>query len=217
MFSLDLHVHSRFFHGWGPRPTPFDPIGGRIAMAVARRRDLDGVAFTNHDYAWTPTGADSTAIPGIEISTTRGHVLVVGPDPPSATRKGAMTPAEAVDLAHERDCAAIIAHPFRNGDLPLSDAAFDAVEINGKHPGNREGVRRLADERDLPIVGGSDAHYPIEVGRAYTTVESDDRSPEGVVAAIRDGRVAPVLASTGFDRAVAPVYQAIHRRKGHVS
>jgi predicted metal-dependent phosphoesterase TrpH len=216
VFSLNLHVHSRFFHGWGPRATPYDPLGAALVAAIARRRDLDGLAFTNHDYAWTPDRAPLTTIPGIEISTTRGHVLVVGPDPPSATKLGAVTPERAVELAHEGGCAAIMAHPFRNGDLPDCAAAFDAVEINGKQPGNRQEVTALAEERGVPLVGGSDAHYPIEVGRAYTRVDADDRSPEGVVAAIRDGRVEPVQANRGLDRVLGPVYQAIHRQKGHL-
>jgi len=50
---------------------------------------------------------------------------VVGPDPPTATAPGELDPWEAVDLAHERECAAIMPHPFRNGDLPQTDAAFD--------------------------------------------------------------------------------------------
>lgn len=216
MFTLDLHAHSRFFHGWGPRPTLFDPVGGRVAAAQARARGLDAVAFTNHDYAWTPDLAAVDTLPGIEISTTRGHVLVVGPEPPEGTSRGGLTPAEAVDLAHDHDCAAIMAHPFRNGDLPDVAAPFDAVEVNGKQPQSRAAVERLADERDLPIVGGSDAHYPFEIGRAFTRVHGDDRSPAGVVDAIREGRVEPVQAHYPIDRVLGPLYRAVHRRKGHV-
>jgi len=214
VFSLDLHVHSRFFHGWGPRPTAFDPVGTRLATAVAAHRGLDGLAFTNHDYAWESADAGFPTLPGIEISTTRGHVLVVGPDPPAAIRAGELTPEAAVELAHDGGCAAIMAHPYRNGDLPACDAAFDAIEINGKQPGNRSAVEDLATEWDLPLVGGSDAHYPVEVGRAYTRVDATDRSPESVVAAIRSGRVEPVQANRGLDRVLSPVYEAIHRHKG---
>jgi len=50
---------------------------------------------------------------------------------------------------------------------------------------SREAARR---EQDLPTVGGSDAHYPPEVGRAFTRVDTDRLTPAAVVEAIREGR-----------------------------
>ncbi|WP_439027321.1 PHP domain-containing protein [Haloarchaeobius sp. DT45] len=216
MFTIDLHTHTRFFHGRRSLGDRFDPYGVRLLAAVARRRGLDALALTNHDY-YTPFRADDPVLlPGIEISTTRGHVLVVGPDPPRETTKGELRPTEAVDLAHDHDCVAIMAHPFRNGDIRHSSADFDAIEVNGKHPENRRRAERLADERDLPVVGGSDAHFPFEVGRAYTVVDAPTPSPEAVVSAIRDRRV-EVRTSTGpVDRALNRLYTVIHRRKGHI-
>ena len=153
-------------------------------------------------------------LPGIEITTDRGHVLVVGPDPPEATKPGALSPPEAVALAHDRNCAAIVAHPFRNSTVrELDDVPFDAIEVNGKHPRSRPLVERLATDRDLPLVGGSDAHYPVEVGRAYTVVEADRLTPEAVVDAIRDGRVSARVSRSGLDRLVRRGYRTIHRRK----
>ncbi|WP_226010629.1 PHP domain-containing protein [Halomicrobium salinisoli] len=214
MYEVDLHTHTRFFHGFPGRPTPYDPVGARLHALVARRRGLDGVAATNHDYCWYDETVDVTPIPGIEVSTTRGHVLVVGPDPPEVTAQGQLTPEETVALAHRRDCAAIMAHPYRNGTLPGSGADFDAVEINGKHLENHEDVRALATQRDLPMVAGSDAHYPVEVGRAFTRVYADELTPESVVEAIRESRVEPVVKETALDRVVRPLYARIHRWKG---
>ena len=126
MFAVDVHTHTRFFHGFPARPTPFDPVGARALAAMARRRDLDGVAVTNHDYCWHDFESSRVIVPGIEISTTRGHVLVVGPSPPSATTPGELTPREVVSMAHDADCAVIMPHPFRNSALPESDVAAAA-------------------------------------------------------------------------------------------
>ncbi|ELZ07531.1 PHP domain-containing protein [Natrialba aegyptia] len=215
MYLVDLHAHTRFFHGHRSLGDRFDPLGARVLTEIAARRGLDGVATTNHDY-YTDLNpaADVVTLPGIEITTDRGHVLVVGPDPPAETKPGALSPAEAVALAHDHDCAAIVAHPFRNSTVrELTDVPFDAIEVNGKHPRSRPLVEKLASERNLPLVGGSDAHYPFEVGRAYTTIESERLTPEAVVEAIRDGRVEAQVSRSTLDEVVRRGYRAIHRRK----
>ncbi|QFU82836.1 PHP domain-containing protein [Natronorubrum aibiense] len=215
MYTVDLHAHTRFFHGHRALGDRFDPLGVRLLTAMADRRGLDGVVTTNHDYytAFDPPSGVET-LPGIEITTDHGHVLVVGPDPPAATKPGALSPEEAVALAHDRDCAAIVAHPFRNSTVrELADVPFDAMEVNGKHPRSRSLVEELAAERDLPLVGGSDAHYPFEVGRAYTVVEADRLTPEALVDAIRDGRVRARVSRSWPDRLLRRGYRAIHSRK----
>ncbi|APW96441.1 histidinol-phosphatase [Halobiforma lacisalsi AJ5] len=218
MYAVDLHAHTRFFHGRRRLGDRFDPFGARLLAEATKRRGLSGVATTNHDY-YTPLepNVDVAVLPGIEITTDRGHVLVVGPDPPAETEPGVLTPGEAVDLAHERDCAAIVAHPYRNSTVrELEEVPFDAIEVNGKHPRSRPLVEELAAERGLPLVGGSDAHYPFEVGRAYTLVDTDaDRlTPSALVDAIRDGQVSARISRSALDRLLRRGYRAIHRRKG---
>ncbi|MFC6834998.1 PHP-associated domain-containing protein [Halomarina ordinaria] len=216
MFALDLHTHTRFFHGFTARATPFDPVGSRLLDYCARWRGLDGVAFTNHDYYEPlPTG-DTVSIPGIEVTTTRGHVLVVGPDPPRFSRPERLSPEAVVEMAHDRDCAAIIAHPYRNSTVRDVDAPFDAIEVNGKHPRTESWVRRLADEHGLPLVGGSDAHYPVEVGRAYTRVDAHELTPRAIVTAIREGRVEPRVGNRLPDRLIRGFYHRIHQQKRHL-
>nr|WP_305794586.1 PHP-associated domain-containing protein [Halomarina rubra] len=211
-----MHTHTRFFHGFESRPTPFDPVGARLLGEVAHRRGLDGLAFTNHDY-YEPQAAGPVAhVPGIEVTTTRGHVLVVGPDPPRFTRPERLEPEAVVEMAHDRGCAAIIAHPYRNSTVREVDADFDAIEVNGKHPRTQEWVERLAADHGLPLVGGSDAHYPIEVGRAFTRVDADELTAEAVVDAIRDGDVEPVVGDFLTDRLLRRFYRRIHEQKRHL-
>jgi predicted metal-dependent phosphoesterase TrpH len=185
---------------------------------MARYRGMDAIVVTNHDF-YRDLG-DSVfgvrILPGIEISTTRGHVLVIGPDPPSQTDPGVLTPEEVVDLAHYRGCAAVIPHPFRNSTVREVDAPFDAVEINGKQPRFRLSVEAIARDREIPLVSGSDAHFPIETGHAYTLVDSDELTPAAIVDAIREGRVQPEIHETWFTQLVRRVYARLHRFRNHI-
>ena len=221
MFAIDLHAHTRFFHGHPGAAAAFDPVGGRALAWAARARGLDGVALTNHDYYRSIDGAalpeSVSLVPGIEVSTTHGHVLVVGPDPPVETEPGELSPGEAVDRAHERGCAAIVAHPYRNSTVRNLDLPFDAIEINGKHPRTHTWAAELADERGLPLVGGSDAHYPFEVGRAHTRIDVEDPTPADVADAIRSGSVEPVVDNHFLHRLTRRLYTTIHDRKGQVN
>ena len=216
MFAVDLHAHTRFFHGRRQLGDRFDPCGVRLLARAIDRRGLDGVATTNHDY-YTPFGHrddDVTVIPGIEVSTTHGHVLVIGPDPPRETVPLEYTPQEIVDRAHDRGCVAIVAHPYRNSTVTeFETVPFDAIEINGKHPRTETLVRELAADRSLPLVGGSDAHVPFEAGRAYTLIDTDRLTPESVVAAISNGRVEPRVDNRPVDRLLRRLYHEVHRRK----
>jgi predicted metal-dependent phosphoesterase TrpH len=219
MFDVDLHTHSRFFHGFPGRPTPYDEIGARLHVAIARARGLDGIAVTNHDYyeAFDFDTADLTIIPGIEVSSSAGHMLVVGPDPPRQTNPGELTPDEVVALARDRDCAVIMAHPYRNSSLREMDVAVDAVEVNGKRLQSTTLLENLARELNLPLVGGSDAHYPFEIGRVYTVLDVDAVTPESVVDAIRDGRTGFRRVDRFPDQFIKPLYGLLHRLKGHTT
>lgn len=219
-YAVDLHAHTRFFHGFTGRPTAFDPFGARLLGRWAARRGLDAVAVTNHDYRYDAAAeaierAGVTALPGIEISTDAGHLLVVGADPPARTDPGALGAREAVSHAHDHDCAAVVAHPFRHSRLRFVDAPFDAMELNGKHPETHLRVRAVAERRGLPLTSGSDAHFPFEVGRGYTEVEAPELTPAAVAEAIRDGRVEPVYRERRVDRVLKPVYEWVHRARGH--
>lgn len=218
MYDVDLHAHTRFFHGHRRLGDRYDPIGVRLLALAARARGLDAVVTTNHDYytEFPVEVAGVVVLPGIEVSTDHGHVLLIGPDPPAETAAGELSPTETVELAHERDCAAVVAHPYRNSTVREVDADFDAIEVNGKHPRTREWVERLAERFELPLTGGSDAHYPVEVGRAHTHVEADELTPESVVAAIRDGRIEPCVDDWLGYQVIGRLYRRVHEGKSQL-
>jgi len=214
VYHVDLHAHTRFFHSIPERATAYDPLGARLLGRTASARGLDAVALTNHDYYEPFADSGVTFIPGIEVTSTEGHVLVVGPDPPTHTEAGTLRPAEVVDEAHDRGCAAILPHPFRSSAVRETDASFDAVELNGKHPDTHDEVRALAAERSLPMTAGSDAHFPFEAGRGFTRVHAAELTPESVVDAVRDGRVEPIYRGGPMERLLQPAYRLVHEVKG---
>jgi len=215
MIDIDLHTHTRFFHQFEGRPTAVDEFGFRMNVAVARARNLDAIAVTNHDYftSFDVETGDLAVVPGIEVSTSEGHLLVVGPDPPERTAAGELTPQETVTAARQRDCAVVMAHPFRSGTVKDADVTVDAVEVNGKHPRTAPLVEVLANDRNLPIVGGSDAHYPIEVGRVVTNLAVDEPTPESVVSAIKTGNTDFQVVERFPDQYTRKLYAAVHRLK----
>lgn len=64
------------------------------------------------------------------------------------------------------------------------------------------------------MVGGSDAHYPFEVGRGYTEVDTEEATPEAIVTAVKEGRVDAATGHGRIDRALEPLYRAVHAARG---
>lgn len=164
----------------------------KAVVEAAVAADLDGIAVTNHDtldgYAEVRAAApdDLTVIPGVEVTTDEGHLLALGvrEAPPPGD------PLSVVERVHDRSGVAVLSHPFDRlrdsyaGDLADLAAAVDGVEgCNSRCvlPTDNRRAGAFADEHGLAVTGGSDAHFPMEVGRAYTTCEGP------VLEAIRAG------------------------------
>jgi len=184
---FDLHVHSNCSDGR-------DEV--KTILQAARRRGLAGLSITDHD---TLKGSQKALqiireerlnlilIPGAEVTTTEGHLLVLGIEElPPRDR----SPEETADLAREQGGISIVPHPyhpFRHAIGRIPDC--DAVEVyNSKHLFGiaNARARRGAKKRGLPMVAGSDSHFAVTVGLGVTEIQAADA--EAAVAAIRDGR-----------------------------
>ncbi len=170
--KLDIHVHSTYSDGT-------DSVKSLVRRA--KQLGLDGIAITDHNTVKGGCEAlkyatdDFTTIPGIEVSSKEGHILVLNVT--DDIKKG--IPAEEVaEKAHELGGIAIPAHPYDMirtgiGDLALRDC-FDAIEaINGKTFINSKNVRKIAKENNITCVGGSDAHCASELGSVTINLEGD--------------------------------------------
>ena len=188
---IDLHVHTDHSRD--------SSISVEEAIRRCRAAGLDGFAVADHDTLSAVPEAmakrgDLIVIPGVEVSASGVHILALGasePVPPG------LPAAETVERIRDQGAVAVIAHPYAvfktwvNGG-EIEAAGFDAVEVaNAAQFPYGWMLKRnvaLAERLGLPQTGGSDAHIPELVGRAYTVVEADSRDVEAVIRAIRDGR-----------------------------
>ncbi len=190
---IDLHLHTNYSRDANTTL--------KEAIQYARRKQLDGIAITDHD---TVEGArrlaqeqDFLVIPGIEVSSRHGHILGLNITEPIPPRLSIVETVEKIRLLGG---LAIIAHPsvvIKTGLGTRIDSAsgIEAVEVI-----NASAIpfslstylsRRLALRLRLPETAGSDSHYPDEIGSAYTLIDADPNRDD-VIEAIRKGRTEPV-------------------------
>ncbi|WP_247000697.1 PHP domain-containing protein [Halosolutus gelatinilyticus] len=171
MRRYDLQVHTDV--------SPCSRNSPRDVVDAALDAGLDGIAITDHDTldgyeavaALAPD--DLAVIPGVEVTTTQGHLLAlnVSEVPPMAD------PLAVIDRVHDQGGLAILSHPFDSlrehytADLEAIAKRVDGVEATNSRcvlPRFNRRARSFAESHGLAITGGSDAHFPMEVGRACT-------------------------------------------------
>lgn len=201
MLKADLHVHSRFSKDSDSHPADI--------LEAALSRQLDVLAVTDHNSLQgsravrrevDETGADIVLIPGQEVSTYQGHLLVLGPDEPAPRA----TPDDVIRWTRDRGGICIAPHPFqkyRHGlgkKVLATREAVDGVEVcNSRHlvPIGDHRTERLARKYGYPRIGGSDAHIPEMVGRVHTLIDADP-SIDAVLHSIRKGKTEVVEGKT---------------------
>lgn len=187
---IDFHVHTVHSDGHGTV---------REVLRVAKDKGLDGLVITDHNMLQGYFEAKSyncglLVLPGYEICTDAGHVLVIGVEelPPKAER---IPYEELIEWVADHDGLAVLAHSAIGRSKYDKWMKFkpDAVEVlNASYPLSMFFVRRslrIAERLKVPGVAGSDAHYPQCVGDSYTIVEAEDLSDESIIEAIRNGKV----------------------------
>ena len=194
-FNIDLHTHT-FFSGDGVS-SPEENI------AAARAKGLHGFAVTDHNTCDAITYLIDEGlmredglpvdgfliIPGVEVSTDEGHLLCIGSTLPYLKGKPAR---EVCEVIHEHGGLAIPPHAydlFRAGIRyeTLETLPIDALEVFNAATTLRrynEHAYRYAQTRGLPMTAASDAHHSAALGTAYTILETDDFSVQGVLAQI---------------------------------
>lgn len=191
--KLDLHVHTT--HSFD---SAIDPTALR---EICRERGLDGVAITDHDslhgsLEFASELPDLLILPGSEIRSAEGEIigLFLSEEVPPG-----LTAPETIRRIHEQGGVVVIPHPFdivklkrmRARRLEELKEDIDAMEgLNGKPRwwfANRSALR-FAQEHQLPVTAGSDAHKAAHVGLLYTEME-EFTSPEGFLASLRGASV----------------------------
>ncbi len=192
----DFHMHTNFSQDSFISPkTLVEQLAIHPSIKVAAVTDHDSVAALKLTKELASAYPDILIIPGVEITTLQGDILVLGTEQlPPLPWSG----ANVVDFAKDNDCVSIAAHPFREMGLGeyARDSGVDAIEVlNGKslYSANKQAYE-LAKSAGLPGVAGSDAHKPSELYAVYTEVDAS-LNVDDILAAIKKGKVSVSLAS----------------------
>ena len=207
---IDLHAHTY--------PKSDDSfVSADELVDAARQSGIDGICLTEHDDFWPLDHAQELSrrhgilvIPGAEINTDAGHVLVFGLD---RYKFGMHKPAFLREEADRHGAVLIAAHPYRRRFLadPGEDPAvrsemmqralddemlrlFDAVESRNGRGQESENLfsEDLRIALGVPGTGGSDTHYLHQMGTAATLFERRIESLEELVAELKAGRMRAV-------------------------
>ena len=218
MLSVELHSHSQLSYDGR------DPV--ELLLEQARAVGLDAIAVTDHDEIDASLEAaamaqeyDLVGIPGMEVSSAAGHVLALGVE---ELVPAGLSYDETLERIRDLGGIAVVPHPFqksRHGVAPhitteqLTEA--DAIEVYNSRlftgRSNRQ-AERFAEEHDLPMTAGSDAHIAEMVGQAVTEVDAYHPSAEGVLDAVREGRTSVVGKRTPWIISVQQFGGGVTRR-----
>lgn len=179
----DLHIHTTASDGmaspedvvrWATEHTALDVI------AVTDHDRLDG-ALRAREFART-SGANVEVVAGIEITTRRGHLLALFVEEPVPSLRSLSQTIEAV---HAQGGLCVIPHPMsllppslrrRTIDRMMAPSDWrprvDGIEVINPTPvqswWQRRVQQRNAESWHLAEIGGSDAHFPEQIGSAVT-------------------------------------------------
>lgn len=181
--AADLQVHTSYGDGMADARTIFERIQATTnldVVAVTDHDDIGGALLAREVHA---RGAYRFEfVPGIEVTTRSGHLLALWIDQPIASFRPL---AETVATIHRLGGLAVIPHPFSYLTRSIGQRALerllalddpetnpDGIEVaNLTLAGRVTGAKALRWNRahgHLAETGGSDAHFPEEVGNAYT-------------------------------------------------
>ena len=134
-------------------------------------------------------GHDLLVVPGSEVSSFNGHILALGVK--EAIPRD-LSAGETIKRINDHGGLAVAAHPgrFYTG-LSIHEvraSSFAAVEVANGHSSMRQNsvARRIAKAINAGMTGGSDAHWPDDIGSCRTVFEDRPTSVDELLEAIRD-------------------------------
>lgn len=193
--KVDLHTHTK--------EDPQDRITYNAYQLIDRAalKGFDALAISNHDFVLYNDELVKYAeekgillIPGMELTLSKKHVLLINPDFPSNPEGRPLSDLEKI----KKDSNLIIApHPFFPQFKSLKTkffqylTYFDAVEFSHCYNRffnlNRKAVKE-AKKKNLPLVGTSDCHFLWEFGTTYSLVDAE-KTITSIIEAVKKGRI----------------------------
>ena len=220
---IDLHTHSY--------PKSDDGfMGVDDLIDETKSKGLDGVCLTDHDAFWSADEISALnrrhsflVIPGCEINTDTGHVVVFGLD---RYVFGLHKPDFLHGMVVRDGGVLIAAHPYRRRfleepaqqptaraemlDRACNDGFFgicDAIEgINGRaNEFQTDFSLDLSARLDMKMTGGSDAHRVDQLGTAATSFQREITGLADLIEELKGGRFHAVDLRNGHDTDVRPL------------
>jgi predicted metal-dependent phosphoesterase TrpH len=182
LWSVDLHSHTL----WSKDClTSFETI-----IRLCERRDIQRIAITDHNTAdgalKMAAIAPELVIPGEEIMTPQGEILAyfVQESVPAG-----LSPEQTIRRLRDQGAVISVSHPFdrlrkgawQEADLLRIVDQVDAIEVfNARCLFKEDNVRAINFARQHGLCGtvGSDAHTPLEYGRAALQVPPFNNAAE---------------------------------------
>ncbi|MDW7990044.1 MAG: PHP domain-containing protein [Archaeoglobaceae archaeon] len=187
MFKAELHAHSKISDGKNSVVE---------ILERAMKKGIDIVSITDHDtICGSLTAIDIVesekipifVIPGIEISTSSGHLLAYGITEDVETK---LSMEETCKIVKSLGGITALAHPFdflRKGTAKLKDFEFvDCVEVFNARSYFNFLAKRYAKRYGKKGIGGSDAHSVDEVGLVINYLEYFNK--DAILNLLFDGR-----------------------------
>ena len=192
MLKMDSHIHSEY------SPDSSSKIDDIIR--VAKNKKIDIIAISDHnttdgtsEVIKKTRNTDILAIPSIEISSTKGHILGFGCEE-NVPRD--LSPQETIDRIHDLGGLAIIPHPYcfyRHGLLHKTE--YKKLDIDAIETKNARFIigycnsksKKLSKSENIPELGASDAHYYKFVGDCYSLIDCE-KDIDSVLKAIKKGK-----------------------------
>ena len=190
MIQADLHIHTVYSSDSLIQPkTLVDMLAAHSFIKVAAVTDHDSVRGCRATIELASAYPDILIIPGVEITTPQGDMLVLGTEelPPRP-----WTPENVADYARSIGAVSVIAHPYRQygmGDL-ARNYKVDAIEVlnGGSSQAANDEAKELAKSLGLPGTAGSDAHQLSELFSVNSKIDAT-LDVDSVLKAIKKGSV----------------------------
>lgn len=193
----ELHCHTNYSKG---SKVPTEGIhSAKECIEYAMKKKLEAVAITDHDEVQgalegiryvKKNKKDFLVIPGIEVSTKDGHLIVLGVE--EKIRQGLLV-EETVEIAKSQGGITIAPHPFdiKNDGIKTKAKKCNAIEEFNAFNLDRISnfvSKRFAKKYELITTAGSDAHCKEMIGYCVNEIEAE-KDIDSVLNAIKKGNI----------------------------
>lgn len=181
--TADLQVHTSYGDGMAGAQEIFERVerlAGLDIIAVTDHDDIRGALLAREVHARGNYSFEF--VTGVELTTRAGHLLALWVDEPLRPLRPL---GETIATIHRAGGVAVLPHPFSYLTRSVGQRALERLLAQGDPETTPDGIEvanltlagrvtgakalRLNRERyHLAETGGSDAHFPEEVGSAHT-------------------------------------------------